>query len=431
MVAIPSLTSAAPVAALIFLVTIGLVIARPRGLTEATAALLGASVMVLAGFVSPGAAATNIAANWNVLLFFVGLTGAAAVAERSGLFEALAGSSARLSDGEPRRLLVAVVVAGATVAALLSNDAAALALTPVVYVLVTRFGLEPLPYVLACTFVADAASLAFPMSNPVNVIVTAGLGVSAASLVPVLLPAATAAVVALLGCLLAFYRHRLPAASPTMPAPDSWTSWSVIPRPLLVAFGVAVLVFAIASMLDLPLGPALAAAWLGLIVVERRGGRIVGPFEGIGWSLLGFVAAMGVLVDGLSATGVTQWLAGLVLGPVRDVPAAVMTVTALAGAVGANLLNNLPAAFVLTDAVHGAGLSPASAHAAAIGTIIGADLGPNLTPVGSVATLLWFVLLRQRGLEISTWSYIRVGLVVTPVTILAALGVGLLLGVPR
>lgn len=431
MVAIPSLTSAAPVAALIFLVTIGLVIARPRGLTEATAALLGASVMVLAGFVSPGAAATNIAANWNVLLFFVGLTGAAAVAERSGLFEALAGASARLSDGEPRRLLVAVVVAGATVAALLSNDAAALALTPVVYVLVTRFGLEPLPYVLACTFVADAASLAFPMSNPVNVIVTAGLGVSAASLVPVLLPAATAAVVALLGCLLVFYRHRLPAASPTMPAPDSWTSWSVIPRPLLVAFGVAVLVFAIASMLDLPLGPALAAAWLGLIVVERRGGRIVGPFEGIGWSLLGFVAAMGVLVDGLSATGVTQWLAGLVLGPVRDVPAAVMTVTALAGAVGANLLNNLPAAFVLTDAVHGAGLSPASAHAAAIGTIIGADLGPNLTPVGSVATLLWFVLLRQRGLEISTWSYIRVGLVVTPVTILAALGVGLLLGVPR
>lgn len=426
-----SLTPAAPLAAVIFLVTIGLVIARPRGLTEAWAALLGAGVMVLAGLVSPSAAAVNVAGHWNVLLFFVGLTGASAVAERSGLFEALAGTSARLSRGQPRRLLVAVVMAGAIVAALLSNDAAALALTPVVYVLVTRFGLEPLPYVLACTFVADAASLALPVSNPVNVIVTADLGVSAMSLVPVLLPASIAAVAALLACLLVIYRHQLPPAAPILPAARSWASWSSVPRPLLAAFGVAVAIFAVASALDLPLGLAMTAAWLLLLGVERRGGRVVGPLQGVGWSLLVFVAAMGVLVDGLSSAGVTAWLAGLVLSPVRDVPAAVMVVSAAAGAVGANLFNNLPAAFVLADAVHGAGLSAASAHAAAIGTIIGADLGPNLTPVGSVATLLWFVLLRQRGLEVSTWSYIRVGLIVTPVTILAALGVGLLLGVPR
>jgi arsenical pump membrane protein len=412
-------------------VTIALVIARPRGLTEARAALVGALVMVLAGLVSPAAAATNVAGHWNVLLFFVGLTGAAAVAERSGLFEALAGTCARLSGGRPRRLLVAVVIAGAVVAALLSNDAAALVLTPVVYVLVTRFGLEPLPYVLACTFVADAASLALPVSNPVNVIVSDTLGVSPAGLVPVLLPAAVAAVIALLVCLLVIYRRGLPATSPTVPAADSWTAWSVVPRPLLAAFGVAVAAFAIASVLDLSLGPVMTVAWLFLLVVERVCGRRIGPLEGIGWSLLVFVAGMGILVDGLSSAGVTAWLANLLLSPVRDMPVAVMAVSAATAAVGANLFNNLPAAFVLADAVHGAGLNVASAHAAAIGTIIGADLGPNLTPVGSVATLLWFVLLRQRGLEVSTWSYIRIGLIVTPVTILAALGVGLLLGVPR
>lgn len=262
MAAISDLTSAAPLAVVIFLVTIGLVIARPRGLTEAWAAVLGAGVMVLVGLVSPGTAVANVAGHWNVLLFFVGLTGAAAVAERSGLFEALAGSSARLSGGRPRRLLVAVVMAGATVAALLSNDAAALALTPVVYVLVTRFGLEPLPYVLAYTFVADAASLALPMSNPVNVIVTADLGESAIGLVPVLLPAAAAAVVALLACLLVIYRHQLPSVAPILPAADSWASWSSVPRPLLATFGVAVAIFAVASVLDLPLGLAMTAAWL-------------------------------------------------------------------------------------------------------------------------------------------------------------------------
>jgi len=426
-----SFTPAAPLAAVIFLVTIGLVIARPWRLTEAYAALLGAVAMVLAGLVSPGSAVSDVAGHWNVLLFFVGLTGAAAVAERSGLFEALAGTSARLSGGNPRRLLVAVVATGAVVAALLSNDAAALVLTPVVYVLVARFGLAPLPYVLACTFVADAASIALPVSNPVNVIVSDRLGVSAAALVPVLLPAAVASVVALLGCIYVIYRRQLPARAPLLPPSDSWASWSAVPRRLLAAFGVAVGAFAVASALNLPLGPTMTAVWLLLLGVEWTCRRFNRPLEGIGWSLLVFVASMGVLVDGLSSAGITAWLAQVILGQVRDSPAAVMVVTAFASAAGSNLVNNLPAAFVFADAVQGAGLSAASAHAAAIGTIIGSDLGPNLTPVGSVATLLWFVLLRQRGLEVSTWSYIRVGLIVTPVTILAALSVALLLGVPR
>jgi arsenical pump membrane protein len=413
------------------LITIVLVIARPLRLTEASAAALGAGAMVLAGLVSPYGAISDVTGHWNVLLFFGGLTGAAAVAERSGLFEALAGTSARLSAGSPRRLLVAVVAAGAIVAAILSNDAAALVLTPVVYVLVARFGLAPLPYVLACTFVADAASIALPVSNPVNVIVSDRLGVSAASLVPVLVPAAVASVLALLGCLFVIYRRQLPARAPLLPASDSWASWNGVPRRLLAAFGVSVGAFAVASALDLPLGPTMAAVWLLLLGVEWTSRRPDRPLDGIGWSLLVFVASMGILVDGLSSAGITAWLAQLVLGQVRESPAAVMVVTAFAAAVGSNLVNNLPAAFVFADAVHGAGLSTASAHAAAIGTIIGADLGPNLTPVGSVATLLWFVLLRQRGLEVSTWSYIRIGLIVTPVTILAALSVALVLGVPR
>ena len=424
-----SLTPAAPLAVAVFLATIALVIARPWRLTEASAALLGAGAMVLAGLVSPTNAISDVVGHWNVLLFFVGLTGAAAVAERSGLFQALAGTAARASAGSPRRLLVSVVVVGAIVAAFLSNDAAALLLTPVVYVLVARFGLSPLPYVLACTFVADAASVALPVSNPVNVIVSDRLGVCASSLVPVLLPAAVASVVALLGCLFVVYRRQLPTRAPLAPASDSWTAWTVVPRRLLAAFGVAVGAFAVASALNVPLGPTMAAVWLLLLGVEWTSHRPDRPLEGIGWSLLVFVASMGVLVYGLSSSGLTAWLAQIVLGQVRDSPAAGMVVTALAAAVGSNLVNNLPAAFVFADAVHGAGLSAASAHAAAIGTIIGADLGPNLTPVGSVATLLWFVLLRQRGLEVSTWGYIRIGLIVTPVTIVAAVSVALLIGV--
>jgi arsenical pump membrane protein len=101
------MTSAAPLATLIFGLTIVLVISRPRRLTEAAAALVGAAVMIVAGLVLPGDAVANVVGHWNVLLFFVGLTGTAAVAERSGLFQALAGQAVERSNGRPRRLLIA------------------------------------------------------------------------------------------------------------------------------------------------------------------------------------------------------------------------------------------------------------------------------------------------------------------------------------
>ena len=205
-------------------------------------------------------------------------------------------------------------------------------LTPVVYVLVARFGLAPLPYVLACTFVADAASIALPVSNPVNVIVSDRLGVSAAGLVPVLLPSAIASVAALLGCLFLIYRRQLPARAPLVPRSASWASWTGVPRRLLRAFGVAVGAFAVASVVDLPLGPTMAAVWLLLLGVEWTSRRPDRPLDGIGWSLLVFVASMGILVDGLSSAGITGWLAQVVLGQVRDSPAAVMVVTAFAAA---------------------------------------------------------------------------------------------------
>ena len=175
----------------------------------------------------------------------------------------------------------------------------------------------------------------------------------------------------------------------------------------------------------------MTVAWLLLLAVEAIGGRRGSPFDGVGWSLLAFVAAMSVVVAGLSGAGVTTWLAELLLRPVADSPSAVLVVSAGMGAVGSNLVNNLPAALVLVDAVQAAGLDPAGIHAAAVGTIIGADLGPNLTPVGSVATLLWLVLLRQRGLDVSSWTYIRVGALVTAAKLTAALVVALLLGAAR
>jgi len=303
-------------AAAVFGLTIALVIARPGRLTEASAALGGAVTAVLLGLVGPGEAATVVTGSANVLLFFLGLTGTAAVAERTGIPEALAGTAARRARGRPRLLLAGIVVVGGLVGAVLSNDAAALVLTPVAFVLATRHGLPPLPFALACTFVADAVSVALPVSNPVNVIVADQLGLAAGDLVGVLVPVAVASVAALLGCLLVIYGRTFPARVQE-PHLGSWATWAGIPPLLLWSFAGAVAAFGLATALDLALGPTMTAVWLGLLAAERLAGRAARPLDGIGWSLLVFVGSMGVLVEALTAAGVTTWLAGLVLDPVR------------------------------------------------------------------------------------------------------------------
>ena len=162
----------------LFLVVVVATIARPRGVPEWASALSGAAIAVALGFVGAADAIRAVAADWNVLAFFVGMTGLAAVAERSGFFERAAELASQLADGSGRRLLAAVIGLGVVISAFLSNDATALILTPVVYGLVVTLGIDALPYVLACTFMADAASMILPVSNPVNLLVLDGLGLS-------------------------------------------------------------------------------------------------------------------------------------------------------------------------------------------------------------------------------------------------------------
>src|SRR5215208_7197161 len=154
--------------------TLGLILLRPRNLPEPVAASLGACAMIVLGIITPLGAARAIMASWNVFLFFVGLMLASVAAERAGVFDAAADLVARIGRGSARLLLAAVSLLGMLVTAVLSNDATALLLTPVVFSLPRRLGLPPLPYAYACALVANAASFILPVSNPANLLVAAG-----------------------------------------------------------------------------------------------------------------------------------------------------------------------------------------------------------------------------------------------------------------
>lgn len=161
---------------LIFAATLILIITRPFRLTEATISAGGGLLMLLCGIVSSGDAVSDLLSQWNIFGFFLGLMLIAAIADGAGVFDALAYQAARLARGSSLRLYLAIFAVGALITAFLSNDATALILTPVVYALVTRLRLPVLPFMFACTFIADTASFLLPVSNPINILVLDAFG---------------------------------------------------------------------------------------------------------------------------------------------------------------------------------------------------------------------------------------------------------------
>jgi arsenical pump membrane protein len=401
-------------------------ITRPRGFPEWAAAIAGAGVVLALGLVGPADAARAVAADWNVLLFFLGMTGMAAVAERSGFFEYSGRLALRLADRSGRRLLLAILGIGTAISVFLSNDATALVLTPVVYTLVVGIGLDALPYVLACTFIADAASLVLPVSNPVNLLVLDGTGVSLSGYLVAVMPAAIVTAALTILAVAWFFRGDVPARLPARIPVDDRTPV----RRVWLGLAAIAIAFVSGSLLGVPLGLVACAGFGALLVLETTAaGRLYArPLEGVSWPILGYVGGMVVMVAALEQQGVVQALVGQALDAVRSSPKLTAAVASVLAAAGSNLVNNVPMTLVMVNAINTQHLAGPARDAAAYGTIVGADLGPNLTPVGSLATVLWLLILRERGLDVRPIDYLRFGLLTTPPILLIAT---LLVALPR
>lgn len=404
------------VGTVLFLVVVAATIGRPRGIPEWASALAGAAVALALGLVGVEEAVRAVAADWNVLAFFVGMTGLAAVAERSGFFGRAAELAERLAAGSGRRLLLAVLGLGVVISAFLSNDATALILTPVVYGLVVSLGIDALPYVLACTFIADAASLILPVSNPVNLLVLDGLGLSLPRYMLAIEPAALAAAGLTAAALALLFRRGVPARiASTTALRRAETPVARTPR-VWAGLAVVALAFVAGGLLGAPLGIVACAGFAFLLALEASAlGRLHRrPLDGVSWPILGYVGGMVVLVAVLERLGVVERVVGSVLGWAGESPALAAISSSVLAAAGSNLVNNVPMTLIMVSGIEGAHLSGPVREAAAYGTIIGADLGPNLTTVGSLATVLWLLILRERGLEVRPATYLRIGLLVTP-----------------
>lgn len=395
--------------------TLGVVI-RPFRLPEYVWATLGAATLVAGGLLPWRDALTAVGKGTDVYLFLVGMMLLAELARLEGLFDWLAARAVRQARGSAPRLFLIVYGVGTMVTILLSNDATAVVLTPAVAAATAAARVAPMPYLFACAFVANAASFVLPISNPANLVVFgARMPPLGEWLVRFTLPS-IAAILLTYVALRITQRRALRAAIHADPALVPLSFGGTCAAAGIVVTAVALLA---ASALDRPLGlPTFVCGGLttlAILLVNRQSPLPV--LRGVAWGVLPLVAGLFVMVHGVEQTGALQPVIERLRDSATASPERASFGAGVLVAAASNLLNNLPTGLIAATVNQAADVP---AHVTA-GMLIGVDLGPNLSVTGSLATILWLIALRRSGASVTAWQFLKLGLVVMPPALLAAL----------
>lgn len=393
------------------------VIVRPFRLPEATWALAGALALMASGLLPWADALSGMRKGIDVYLFLIGMMLIAELARHEGLFDYLAAFAVDHARGSPQRLFLLVYLVGTMVTILLSNDATAIVLTPAVYAATRAAGASPLPYLFVCAFIANAASFVLPISNPANLVVFGARMPHLAEWLRQFALPSLASIVVTYVVLRLTQRRALIKEKIEISVPKPRLSR----QGKLTAIGIGVIgiVLLSASALDVPLGlPTFvcgAVTAMAVLLASRQSPWPV--LNDISWSVLPLVAGLFVMVEALIRTGAIAQLSETLRAAVAQSVAKTAWSAGIATALADNIANNLPVGLV-------AGSIAASDHlpTQVVGAmLIGVDLGPNLSVTGSLATILWLVALRREELNLTAWRFLRLGLVVMPPALLAAL----------
>jgi arsenical pump membrane protein len=408
------------IAFLIFLATLVLVIWQPRGLGIGWSASFGALAALLAGVIQVGDIPVVWDIVWNATGAFIAVIIISLLLDKAGFFEWAALHVARWGRGSGRRLFVLLVLLGAAVAALFANDGAALILTPIVIAMLAALRFPPratLAFVMAAGFIADTASLPLVVSNLVNIVSADYFGIGFARYAAVMAPVNLVSVAATLGALVWFFGKDIPRdynlaqlRRPEQAIVDRATfvtGWWVLAM-LLVGF------FWLDS-LGVPISAVAAAGALLLFVVAARGHAIPTRevLRNAPWQVVVFSLGMYLVVYGLRNAGLTDYLTALLERCAGYGVWGAALGTGFITAILSSIMNNMPTVLIGALSIDATSAQGAVREAMVYANVIGSDLGPKITPIGSLATLLWLHVLSNKGIAISWGYYFRVGLVLT------------------
>ncbi len=395
------------------------VVVRPFRLPEAVWAVLGAALILALGILEPGEVWIGVTKGTDVYLFLIGMMLLSELARKEGLFDWVAAIATSYAKGSPKKLFFLVYVVGIVVTALLSNDATAVVLTPAVYAACRAAKVNnPLPYLLICAFIANAASFVLPISNPANLVIFAGGEMpSLGRWMTTFLAPSIGAIITTFVALYLTQRKALSAETLAVdvPRPDLSLPARLAGAGLVIT--AIVLLGASAAHLDLGMPTFIAGTVTTLIVLSVVRQSPLGIVREISWSVIPLVAGLFVVVEAINQTGATAMLAGLLQSLSTNSEARAIASAGIGVAFLSNVVNNLPAGLFAGSAV---GLAHVSDRVAGA-VLIGVDLGPNLSVTGSLATILWLAALRREGIHVSALSFLKIGIVVMVPALIVAL----------
>jgi len=402
---------------IIAVISIGAVIIRPFRIPEAVWAVAGALLLLITGRLTISEELRGIGNGTDVYLFLTGMMLLAETAREEKLFDWLAAHATRRAKGSPRRLFLLIYGVGTLVTIFLSNDATAVVLTPAVAAAMRVANVHrPLPYLLICAFIANAASFVLPISNPANLVIYGShMPPLVLWLIQYTVPSLFSISVTFLTLRWTQRKHLRQQIAIDIPQPI------LSPGGKLALWGIAGTAAALllASGLDLQLG--LPTAITGIlttgIVLFRTKKTPWTVIKGISWSVIPLVAGLFIIVEALGKTGLIGVLAGWLHRGAGQSATGAAWGSGVSVAVASNLMNNLPVGLISGQVLQTAQL-PGMVQRA---VLIGIDLGPNMSITGSLATILWLVALRREGQTVSAWSFLKIGALVMTAALLAAL----------
>jgi arsenical pump membrane protein len=388
--------------------TLAAAVARPRWAPEWLVAAVAALLLVALGVLSVKGARTSFRELGPTVGFLAALLLLADGCRRAGLFAAIGAKMSAGARGQPRRLLALVFVAAAATTAVLSLDATIVLLTPIVFATAARLPTGPRPHVYACSHLANSASLLLPVSNLTNLLAFHASQISFARFAELMVLPWLLALAAEWVMLSRSFASEL--ASPSTGRGGRASSEEVaMPRLALVVLAATLAGFALSSVIGI--APVwVAAAGAAVLAIGER----PAPLELVRAAeptFLVFVLGLGVVVAAASQHGLSSAVDNLVPSGVSL--AALLGVAAVA-AVVSNLVNNLPATLVLLPVV------AVSGPGAVLAMLIGVNVGPNLTYVGSLATLLWRRIVHAHDEETDLGQFTRLGLKTVPLVLVAS-----------
>ncbi|MFK3973648.1 arsenic transporter [Pseudomonas sp. NPDC087358] len=407
-------------AALIFLITITLVIWQPKGLGVGWSATFGAVLALLCGVVHPADIPQVWHIIWNATGTFIALIVISLLLDEAGFFNWAALHVARWGKGHGRRLFAFIVLLGALVSALFANDGAALILTPIVMSMLLALRFSPastLAFVMAAGFIADTASLPLVVSNLVNIVSADYFGIGFNRYASVMVPVNLVSVAATLAVLMLFFARDIPQrfdatqlAEPASAIHDRATfiaGWWVLGILLLGCFAL--------EPLGIPISAISAVCAVILLGIAARGHRISTRkvMKGAPWQIVVFSLGMYLVVYGLRNEGLTTYLAGWLDRFAEHGLWGAAMGTGILTALLSSVMNNLPTVLIGLLSIDASQAHGPLQEAMIYANVIGSDLGPKITPIGSLATLLWLHVLARKGVTIGWGYYLRVGIVLT------------------